>query len=339
MAEASLLSKARRGELLPFYLVVGEESFLSREAVSVLKAAATEGGIPGLNEDQLLAQETTVEHVLSAAKTLPMMAKRRLVCVRGIERWDAKDEKKKGVSALDRLLDYAQNPAETTVLLAVGGKLDKRRRLFTAAKKQGFLIACDPLPPARLPSWIAARASELGAKLAPGAAEMIAEFAGPSLSQLSDALERLSLYVGSSGTIDEEAVAMSLVRLKPTTVWELVGAVARRDRGQAIKALAEVYDPQDRGLRLVGVLAWQTRQLLKFEAAMRAGLGPQEACKAAGAPPFKARDLSQQVRSIPRQQLESWLPVLSGVDRALKGGSKRPPKAILEHALFELCRQ
>jgi DNA polymerase-3 subunit delta len=115
--------------------------------------------------------------------------------------------------------------------------------------------------------------------------------------------------------------------------------VAKRDRGAAIKALAKVYDPQDRGLRLVGVLAWQTRQLLKFEAALRAGLGPQDACKAAGAPPFKARDLSQQVRSIPRQQLETWLPVLSGVDRALKGGSKRPPKAILEHAVLELCRQ
>jgi DNA polymerase-3 subunit delta len=99
-----------------------------------------------------------------------------------------------------------------------------------------------------------------------------------------------------------------------------------------------VYEPQDRGLRLLGVLAWQTRQLLKFEAALRTGLSPADAAKRAGAPPFKARDLSRQVKQIPRAQLEAWLPALSRVDLALKGGSQRPARAILEHALIELCR-
>ena len=62
------------------------------------------------------------------------------------------------------------------------------------------------------------------------------------------------------------------------------------------------------------------------------------AAKAAGAPPFKAKDLARQVKQLPREQLESWLPVLARIDLDLKGGSERPPKAILEHALIELCR-
>jgi hypothetical protein len=149
-----------------------------------------------------------------------------------------------------------------------------------------------------------------------------------------------------AGVVDEEYASLgadALVRDwqadAAVVVWELVGAVARRDGGDALRALQEVFDPQDRGLRLVGVLAWQTRQLLKFESALRRGLSAPDAAKAAGAPPFKARDLSQQVKRLPRDQLEGLLPVLASFDRALKGGSKRPPRAVLEHAVLELCRR
>ena len=158
---------------------------------------------------------------------------------------------------------------------------------------------------------------------------MLAELAGPELSTVADALERVCLYVGEGETITEEAVAECVVRVRPTTVWELVGAVGKRDAGSALAALERVYDPHDRGLRLVGVLAWSARQLLRFESAMQSGARPEEAAKRAGAPPFKARELAAQVRSIPRQDLEQWLVLLARVDLALKGGSKRLPKAVL----------
>jgi DNA polymerase-3 subunit delta len=150
-------------------------------------------------------------------------------------------------------------------------------------------------------------------------------------------VERLCLFVGAKAAVTEDAVAECLVRLRPATVWELVGAVGRRDVGAALAALDSVYDPQDRGLRLLGVLAWSTRQLLRFESAVRAGNPPQEAAKLAGAPPFKARELGDQVKRIPRVELERWLETLSTVDLALKGGSKRQPMAVLEHAIIGLC--
>jgi DNA polymerase-3 subunit delta len=119
----------------------------------------------------------------------------------------------------------------------------------------------------------------------------------------------------------------------------LVSAVGERDLGRALTALEQVYEAQDRGLRLLGVLAWQTRQLLRFESALRGGANAADAAKQAGAPPFKAGELARQVKQIPRAHLESWLPELARVDLALKGGSSRPAKAILEHALIRLCQR
>ncbi len=337
MTPEQALAEAKEGKLRPVYLIAGEEQHRQTEVVRALEQAALAGGTPGLNEDRLIAGEVSVDEALSACRTLPMFAKTRLVVVRSVERWEPRG-KGQSAEALDKLAAYAADPSPSTVLLLVAGKLDARRKLVTTAKKAGFLVSCEPLSPRALPGWVADAARAQGNTLAPGVAELIAELAGPELSAVSDALERVCLYVGAGAEVTEDAVAECIVRLRPATVWELVGAVGRRDIGAALAALDSVYDPHDRGLRLVGVLAWSTRQLLKFEAATRDGLPPPEAAKRAGAPPFKARELAEQVKRVPRRDLERWLETLAGADFALKGGSRRPPKAVLEHAILALCQ-
>jgi DNA polymerase-3 subunit delta len=316
------VTEAKAGNLRPVYLVVGEESYLESEVLAALKAAALVG------------------RVLAAARTLPMLGKRRLVVVRGLERWEPREgaeSKDGGKAALDRLGEYAKDPVPTTTLVLVGSGLDKRRRLVTMAKSDGFLVSCEELARGDLPRFVQEKVRVRGCRIEPDVADAIAELTGPELSQVADAVDRLCLYVGDGAEVTEAAVAECVVRLRPSTVWELVGAVGRRDAGAALAALDQVYDPADRGIRLVGLLAWSTRQLVKFEAATRAGLGASEAAVRAGAPPFKARELAQQVRGLPASDLAKFLVRLATLDADLKGGSKRPPKASLERLILDLC--
>lgn len=340
MTPEQALKEAESGELRPLYLLVGDEPYLEGQVLSALKQAAMKGGVPGLNDEVLTAGEVTVERVLSAARTLPMMAKRRLVIVRGLERWEPREgvERKGNNDPFERLLEYAKDPTPTTLLVLSGGGLDKRRRFVTQAKQQGFMVSCEALDGAALSTWIERTAKQRGARIARDTADAIAELAGPELSPVADAVERLCLYVGPGGEITEDAVAECVVRLRPSTVWELVGAVGRRDTGAALAALERVYDPADRGLRLVGVLAWSTRQLIKFEAAIRAGKKPGDAAVAAGAPPFKARELAEQVKGLGRAELADFVLSLAALDADLKGGSKRPPEASLTHTVLNLAK-
>lgn len=343
MTPDEAIQEAKSQRLRPVYLVTGDETYLVASVVSALRAASLEGAIPGLNDDHMIAGERSVDDALAAARTLPMMAKRRLVLVQRIERWEKPDSAKpeavtsKSKDPFERLLDYAKNPASSTVLILAGAGIDKRRKLYTTARADGWLVACDPLGRAELPVFIEREAKRLEARLAPGVSDLIAELAGPELAPVADAVERLSLYAGSE-TISEDMVAECVVRLRTATVWELIGAVSRRDAGAALTALHDVFDPSE-SVRLVGLLAWSARQLIRFEAALRAGASPNDAAIQAGAPPFKARELSQQVKSTSRDVLEGWLQTLVRVDRALKGGSKLPPKAVLEDAVLELCGQ
>jgi DNA polymerase-3 subunit delta len=343
MTPAQALSEAKTGALRPIYLVLANEPHTANDVLRALRSAALIGAVPGLNEDQFDAGERKVDDVLSAARTLPMMAKRRLVTVRQIERWepranDIKDTPERGVvtDPFEKLLDYAKSPSPSTVLLLIGTGLDKRRRLMQAALRDGYVVVCEPLGRAELPGFVEQLARERSHALAPGVAELIAELAGPDLAPVADAVERLCLYAGPEQTITEEMVSACVVRLRTQTVWELTGAVARRDAGAALTALADVFDPSE-SVRLIGLLAWSTRQLVRFEAALRDGASPPEAAQRAGAPPFKARELEQQVKGLPRAALESWLARLCDMDRDLKGGSKLPARALLERGVLELC--
>jgi DNA polymerase-3 subunit delta len=328
--------RSARGELPKVVLVVGEEEHSRQNVVDALREATLAGGMPGMNEDVFVASDTTVDTILAAARTLPMFGKKRFVLVKHLERWETTNKSEH--DPFERLLDYAKAPTDSTQLVLVASKLDGRRKLVAEGKKADFLVSCAPMARAALPKWVEAQARERGAKISPSIAELIVEITGVDLPGLADAVERLVLYVGPGKEVDEKAVSICLTRLQTATVWELVGAVAHKDLGAALRAVDKVYDPHDRGLPLVGILAWSARQLVKFEAAIRSGCNPSEAAQRAGAPPFKARELADQVKLLPRAELERWLETLARVDLSLKGGTKRPPKAVIEEAIMTLCK-
>jgi DNA polymerase-3 subunit delta len=70
--------------------------------------------------------------------------------------------------------------------------------------------------------------------------------------------------------------------------------------------------------------------------ALASGLRGQDAAKEAGAPPFKARDLTESARRFKARDLSLAFSVLAEADLALKG-SRTPPDVVLEEALLRLC--
>jgi DNA polymerase III subunit delta len=337
MNPAAAIESAKRGQLLPVYLVSGEERFLRDQVVAAIRDAALVGGIPGFNEDKYTAGEVHADKVVAAARTVPMMAARRFVLVRSAERWDGASGD--DGSPLDVIAAYAEAAVDSTVMVLVFEKVDGRRKLVSQAKKKGFLVECNVLDRHALPGWIAERAGSLGHTIDRDVADLLAEIAGPELAYVNDVVERLSLFVGAGKEITEDSVNECVVRVRTADTWALVDAVGARDLGKALRMLADAYDPRDRGLPLLGALAWSIRQLAKFQVAFAAGASAGDAAKKAGVfQPFRARELEQKAKGLKAKDLERWLLVLAETDLALKS-SRRPADAILEDALTKLCRR
>lgn len=345
MTPIEAIERVHGGEILPVWLLVGEERFLRDQAVDVIVKAALGGGLPDFNFDRFAATDgDVVDKVLVATRTVPMMAKKRVVLVRGIERWDGAADgvdrtDDKALPPLDKLAEYAKAPIDSTCLVLLAQKLDGRRKLVAQAKKGGFLVDCASLDGRKLPGWIHERAKHKGHAIDGDVAELIAEIAGPDLSNLDDVLERLSLYVGPGNPITEEAVATNVTRVRLADTWKLVDAASTKDLGKVLALFADVYDPRDRGIPLIGAIAWSLRQLLKLEAALGRGASLDEAAKSAGIfPTFRAREHAQKLKAFRPRELERWLLVVQETDLALKS-SRRPADSILEEMFTRLCRR
>ena len=69
----------------PVLLLCGKERFLVNRAVDAVKAAVLDPRTRDFNFDLLEGKDATPARILSVARTLPMMARRRLVLVRDLD--------------------------------------------------------------------------------------------------------------------------------------------------------------------------------------------------------------------------------------------------------------
>jgi len=320
--------RASKGSLDPVYVLVGTERLLIERAVDTVRKAVDSMGVPGFNVEVFDGKGLDAARVISAARTLPMMADTRLVLLRHVDAMTPTEQ--------TNLAEYLDDPSDSTCFLATATKLDGRAKLAKAAKKKGYLIEARPLRGAELREFIRAEATAREHNIAPQAIEALLDAVGDDLAAIDDAMERLSLFVGAGQRIDAEAVMMCVTRIRVESIWSLVDAIGLKDRRKGIAAAQSLLDDREPPLRLLAMVARQLRIVARMREALSEGLRPQEAAKRAGAPPFKAGDLTESARRFTADSLGQAFTLIAETDRALKG-SKRPPDVILQDAVLELC--
>ncbi|MEC9390023.1 MAG: DNA polymerase III subunit delta [Myxococcota bacterium] len=254
-------------------LFLGDETVGRTRAVDELVAAVFGDGPSSFN----LATFTAVdgaERAVEVAKTVPMMAKHRVVVIRGME--------SAPTDLLDDLLRYAERPCPSTVMIlsgvknapAVGG-VDRGRKLEAAVKKVGVVkrFKTADQNPRR---FAIATAEEAGMRLEPAAADLVVELVGTDLGRLQAEMNKVIAFVGgegSIGTADVEAVC-SLVA--EAVIWDLTDAVVRRDPDRAMVAAHRMLETGEATHRLMAMIAWQMRQLITIQECMQTRTNPAD---------------------------------------------------------------
>ena len=323
-----LIDAAARGERPLVTLIVGSERLFIDRAVAALRRATVGDGDPW-NEDLFSGKSTAAARVIDAARTLPMLGGMRFVLVRNIDEMADKE--------LDGLVPYLNAPVDSACVVLTAEKLDGRAKLTKLAKQRGCFVEAQPLKIGMMREFLAREARRRQLTLHDAAAAAMVDAIGTDLSAVDDALERLSLYVGETQPITKEAVEACVSRVRVDTIWALVDAVGMRDRRAALKAASSLLRDREPPLRILAMLARQIRIVARMRDGLANGLSPQEATTAAGAPPFKARELGAAARRFAPEDLSRAFRVLAEADMIQKGG--RPPPAIaLENAILELTR-
>ena len=252
----------------PVYLLLGEDE-VEKSALAAEFAGLVDEGLQAFNVERIHAGEFTtgdrlldgVGSIVAAARTLPMMAPRRVVIVMQAETLVAPKRESEGATrALDQLEALLGAPEPMTALVFVAASVDRRGRVFKLFQKHATLVECGVLEDlADAERWVRNRVAAGGAAIDPAAARLVAQRAGVDVRRLRGDVERLLLFaMGQTQiTVDDVRIVTGPAALQDD--WAMTNAIEAGQPGEALRQLALALDAGAPPEKVLGQLAWVVR--------------------------------------------------------------------------------
>lgn len=313
----------------PVYLFTGGERYFIDEGVRLVSDRLLEGGIREFNYDIFSAADVTALNIIGIAETLPVMTKFRVVVIKDVDEWAAKER--------EGIISYINNPSPNTCLILTAVKLDKREKFASAIGKNGVMVLCQTPSKNQLGSWIRQEVRRSGMTISDEAVYMLSDMAGSDMMSLRNDIEKLTLYCRDKKTISLNDVTMVSNNIRSVSVFEVINAIFDRRVKDAVLALKRAIDEGEPPVKIFYFITKEFRTMLKASLLIEGGESPDKAAIKAGVPPFKAGEFSQRLKKFNRMELRCMFESLIDTDSLLKGSAIKPA-VVLEKLLLSVCR-
>jgi DNA polymerase III subunit delta len=238
----ALMRALKRGDPDPVYYLHGEEHVLKDEAVRALVDRALDPTMRDFNLDNRAAADQDAESLHALLNTLPMLAERRVVVLRGVEQLRKKSKPR------DALLAYLEHPSPSTLLILVQSDAEPAEADLAGRATD---VKAAPLPPERAIRWVAHRAQQLGLTIEPAAAELLVEAVGPELGELQQEVNKLAVVVHDRAASPADVSTLVGVR-HGETIQDFVTAALERAPARAAALVDRVLGQSGMtGVRMV----------------------------------------------------------------------------------------
>lgn len=310
------MAKSANRELLPAYLIVGDDALKREVAVRRLRARMDALGDAAFNTEDFDGEVAIGADIVAACNTVPFACEKRLVFVHNAEKLRKADS--------EELVAYLSAPCETTILALEAEKLAKNTRLHKAVAAVGSkaVIEC-ALPKGRdeLPRKVREMGPGHGITLTEGAARRLVELLGDDTVRIDSELRKLALAHEGAGPVDEREVGALVARATEPKPWELTDAFAGRDLARVLKTVSLMRSSSPHAL--LPQCVRRVRELICVQSLMRRGAGDQEMAQALGLSPARAWTLKNYkawVRAWRAGELRRALATARDAEQHMKSG-------------------
>ena len=263
----------------PIYLLQGEDD-IEKSGLAGEFADLVEEGLRAFNVERIHAGDMTtgdkladgVASIVAAARTLPMMAPRRVVIVMQAETLLApKRESEAAERAHAELTALVERPEPQTTLVLVAAPLDKRVKMWKLLQKHATIVECGVIEDlAAAQQWVRARVEKEGVEIEPAAARLLAELAGfpayprdkgprGDVGRLRGEVDRLLLYA-----LGEKKITVADARqvVGPAVLqddWAIANSIEAGQVPEALRQLALTLDAGAPPEKILGQLGFVVR--------------------------------------------------------------------------------
>lgn len=238
-------TRLKRNGPEPAYYFHGSEDVLKDEAIRYLIDASLDDTVRDFNLDLVDAGKLDPAGLMDLCSTLPMMADRRVVVVRGVEAWKRKTRAKKAAAA------YLADPSPDTVLMLVQSAGEDKTD--ATLKSAAITVEFGEMEPHKITRWLNREAETNGISFADGALEHLQAAVGTDLGILRAEMGKLAGL--ADGPVTAEQVADLVGVHRGETVDDWCHAVLDDRTGQAVSLIESVLHQRGvNGVRMVMAL-------------------------------------------------------------------------------------
>jgi DNA polymerase-3 subunit delta len=251
-------------------------------------------------------------------------------------------------SATDKLLSLVADLPDGAALALVEERPSRDigkpppllKRLESAVAERGGQIVERRAPRrAELAGWTQRHAGELGIRIEPRAATLLAERVGGGVWEtdiergeqtrvIDSELQKLATYVGE-GPISPNDVELLTADNRPASVFAITNALDRREPRAAADALRRALDEGQPVLRIMASLHGRVSDLVVAQDLLQGGATPAQLTRAVGRGNARiAERLAEATRRYRSEELEAMLVGLFEADLAIKANDVEPEAAV-----------
>lgn len=319
----------------PAYLVRGDDQVLLSEATRALIAGILGQEDPGLALEEFVfeAGETpAVGPLLDACLTPPFLTDLRVVVGRNAGLLTVEDGA--------RVVEYLDDPLETTVLILVGGGGAVPPKVVAAIKKAGEVVEAGlPRQAKERTTWLVERLRKAPVTLDAAAANLLGQHLGEDVGRLAGVLEVLRGAYGEGASIGAEQLEPFLGDAGGIAPWDLTDAIDRGDAASAITLLHRMMTGGDRHpLVVLATLHRHYGQMLRLDGA--GCRNESEAAKVLGlkGSTYPAKKAMAQGRKLGSERILRAVGLLAQADLDLRGEKSWPESLVMEVLVARLCQ-
>ncbi|MCJ7812410.1 DNA polymerase III subunit delta, partial [bacterium] len=273
---------------------------------------ATELTIKDFNCDLFEGDQSDGETVVGIASSFPMMADRRVVVLKSVQKLSVSDKK--------RILSYVESPLESTCFVCTANRIDRRSQFYAALIQHSHWFESKKLYENQAVDWVKRRLQEKGVTISHEGATLMVQQVGASLWSLFHEIEKILTFVHGKKNIDFEDVAAVVGFSRKFNIWELTDAVGRKDLLHALVVLKQLIEE---GQSPAGIIMDLSRRLflfLRMRTLLDQGMSFDVISKTLNLHSYFARQYMDQVSHFTTDELASAVDILLQSDHDIKTG-------------------
>lgn len=300
----------KRGQFAQVYLLYGEEAYLKKQYKDKLKHAMVPEG-DTMNFSAFEGKSINPKEIIDLAETLPFFADRRVILIENSGFFK---------NACEELAEYLPQVAPATHFIFVEDEVDKRSKMYKAAKASGRIVEFLPQTEELLTRWILGRLKREGKNITGSVMQLFLTKTGTDMGNIDRELEKLLCYTLDRDVITAEDVEAVVTEQTTNKIFEMVNAVAEHNQRRALDLYYDLLTLKEPPMRIMFLLSRQFQILFHIRDMAAKGLDQQTMAKKAGIPPFAVRKNVSQAKGFTMEQLKQALCDGAELEEAVKTG-------------------